>query len=102
LPTPQFFLARDQGKSPPRLHKARVEVARINARHDMDTLSSLQTQAAPSEAVGPMKPLQGPTLIAGGSQKERASRGQDHQFAQIRGRSSFLHPLLLDSIKKHR
>jgi hypothetical protein len=55
VPTPQFFLARDQGKSPPRLHKARVEVTRTNVRHDMDTPSSLQTQAAYSEAVGPMK-----------------------------------------------
>ncbi len=26
---PQVFLARDQGKSPPRLHKARLEVTRI-------------------------------------------------------------------------
>jgi hypothetical protein len=39
----------------------------------MDTLSFLQTQTAPSEAVGPMKPLQGPTLIAGGSLKERVT-----------------------------
>jgi len=26
----QFFLARHQGKSPPRLHKARVEENRVN------------------------------------------------------------------------
>ena len=31
LAHPQFFLARDRGKSPPRLHKARVEVNGIKA-----------------------------------------------------------------------
>jgi len=31
LAYPQFFLARGQGKSPPRLHKALVEVNRIKA-----------------------------------------------------------------------
>ena len=65
LPVPSFLLARDQGKSPPRLHKARVEVTRINARHDIDTHASLQTKVAHSEAVGPMKLLQGPTPMAG-------------------------------------
>jgi hypothetical protein len=41
LPHPQVFPARDQGKSPPRLHKARVGVTRTNAHHNMDTLSPL-------------------------------------------------------------
>jgi hypothetical protein len=69
---PRFFLARDQGKSAPKLHNACVEVTRIiNAPDDIDTLSSLQTQTAPSEADGPIKPLQGPTLIAGRSLRER-------------------------------
>ncbi len=59
------FVARDQGKSPPRLHKARVEVTGIKAV-DMK-IHSLPFQLAPprSEAVGPMKPLRGPTPVAG-------------------------------------
>jgi len=36
----QFFLAHDQGKSPPRLHKARVEGIWIKASHDIETHSS--------------------------------------------------------------
>ncbi len=61
---PPVFVARDQGKSPPRLHKARVEATRINARHNVDTHSSFQTQVAHSEAVGPMEL---PTVISLGT-----------------------------------
>ena len=63
---PQFFFARDQGKSHLRLPKARVEVTWINARHDIETHSPpFELRQPNSEAVGPMKPLQGPTQIAG-------------------------------------
>ncbi len=66
LAHPQFFLARDRGRSPPRLHKARVEVTRIKALHDMDTHSPpFKLRQLYSEAAGPMKPLQGPTPIPG-------------------------------------
>ena len=34
LAHPQFFLARRQGQSPPRLHKARVEVTGVKALND--------------------------------------------------------------------
>ena len=61
----QFFPARDRGKSLPRLHKARVEVPRIKARHHIESHSPLETHAAILARVGPMKPLQGPTPIAG-------------------------------------
>jgi hypothetical protein len=44
-PTPSFF-ARDRGKSPPRLHKARIEVSRIKARHHIESHSPLETHAA--------------------------------------------------------
>ncbi len=37
LAHPEFFLAQDQGRSLPRLHKPRVAVTRIKARHDIDT-----------------------------------------------------------------
>jgi hypothetical protein len=37
LDFPQFFVARDQGKSPPRLHKARAEVIWIKARNVIET-----------------------------------------------------------------
>jgi hypothetical protein len=43
---PQFFLARGQGKSPPRLHKARVEVNRIKAVVTLKPTLPLPTHAA--------------------------------------------------------
>ena len=46
LAHPQFFLARGQGKSPPRLHKARVEVNRIKAVVTWRPTLPLPTHAA--------------------------------------------------------
>ena len=41
-----------------------LRVTRIHARNDIETDFPLRTHAAKPEAVGPMKPLQGSTLIA--------------------------------------
>jgi hypothetical protein len=62
---PPVFPARDRGKSPPRLHKARIEVSRIKAHHHFESHSPLEAHAAILARVGPMKPLQGPTPIVG-------------------------------------
>ena len=84
----QFFLARDWSKSLPRLHKARVEVTRIKPVMTWILTPPLQTQAAKPEAVGPMKPLQGPIQIAGEECPDslkrallsiRASSGRTHR-----------------------
>ncbi len=47
-----FFLARHPGGSPPMLHKARVEVYGIKARHDMNpkTLRN-ETRSDPREEI---------------------------------------------------
>ncbi len=63
LPTPSFS-RRGQGKSPPRLHKALVEVNRTNAAVILRPTLPFQLMEPKSEAVGPMKPLQGPTPVA--------------------------------------
>jgi len=46
LAHPQFFLARDRGKSPPRLHKARVEVNWIKGVVTLGPTVPLSTHAA--------------------------------------------------------
>jgi hypothetical protein len=66
LAYPQFFLARHRGQSLPRLHKARVEVTGIKALNDIHPYSPpLMLMQQNSKAVGPMKPLQGSTPMAG-------------------------------------
>jgi len=65
LPTPIFF-ARTRGKSLPRLHKARVEGNRDNGQElRCNLILPLKLMQPDAEAVGPMKPLQGPTPITG-------------------------------------
>ncbi len=64
LAHPQFFFACGRGKSPPRLHKALVEVNRIKAVVISRSTLPFQLMESNSEAVGPMKPLQGPTPVA--------------------------------------
>ena len=66
LTHPQVSLARDQGKSPPSVHKARVDGKLDQARYDIDTYSLVFKLMQPgSEEVGSMNPFQGPTPITG-------------------------------------
>jgi len=62
LPTPNFFLL-DRGKSLPRLHKARIEARASRLGMTLKLGFPLKPKWPDSIAVGPMKPLQGPTPV---------------------------------------
>ncbi len=64
LAHPQYFFARERGKSPPRLHKALMVVSWTKAAVISRSTLPFQTKEPNSETVGPMKPLQGPTPLA--------------------------------------
>jgi len=61
-PTPTFFLP-DRGKSPPRLHKAHIEARMTSLGITLKPSLPLKPTQPNSIAVGPMKPLQGPTSV---------------------------------------
>jgi hypothetical protein len=63
---PQFFSLPATGVNPLRgFIRPALRVTRTRARHDIETTLPLKLMQPNSEAVGPMKPLQGPTPIAG-------------------------------------
>ena len=82
----QFFVARGQGKSLSSLHKARVEVNRIRAVVTLRPTVPLSTHAPYSEAVGPMKPLQGPTPVGGENRPDTLRRDLARLWAKKDGR----------------
>ena len=62
LPTPFFFLL-DRSKSLSRLHKARTEAKASSLEITLELGFPLKPVQPNSIAVGPMKPLQGPTPV---------------------------------------
>jgi hypothetical protein len=62
LPTPSFFLL-DRGKSLPRLHKALIGAKASSLGITLKLGFPLKPAQPDSTAVGPMKPLQGPTPV---------------------------------------
>jgi len=62
LPTPSFFLL-DRGKSLHRLHKALVEARTSRLGITLKPRFPFKTTQPNPLAVGPMKPLQGPTPV---------------------------------------
>jgi hypothetical protein len=57
------FVARDRGKSPPRLHKAHVEAKASRLGITLKPRFPFKPTQPYSIAVGPMKPLQGSTPV---------------------------------------